>query len=77
MSNEHYNHYSLTAAGARDLDRRERVEKGIPSDIKAVLKVIDECLEKQKEEGSDLHNLGMLDGMRVIQEVVNGNPWPL
>ena len=42
-----------------------------------ILKIIHECIEKQKEEGCDLHNLGMLDGMRVIEAVVNGNPWPL
>ena len=42
-----------------------------------ILKVIDDCLKKQKEEESDLHNLGMLDGMLVIQAAVNGRPWPL
>ncbi len=77
MSNKHYNHYGLTAYGARDLGRRDRAEKGIPSDIKHVLAIIDDCLEKQKQKGTDLHNLGMLDGMLVIQAVVNGNPWPL
>ena len=77
MSDEHYNHYGLTAYGARDLDRRDRVKKGIPSSIEHVLAIIDDCVEKQKEEGCDIHNLGMLDGMRVIQAVVNGNPWPL
>ena len=78
MSDEHYNHYGLTAYGARDLDRRDRVERGIPSDIQHVLKIIDECVEKLKgDKELDLHGLGMLDGMLVIQSVANGNPWPL
>ena len=42
-----------------------------------ILKTIHECIEKQKEEEMDLHNIGMLDGMLVIQAAVNGNPWPL
>ncbi len=42
-----------------------------------ILKIIDNCLEKQKEKEMDLHNLGMLDGMLVIQAAVNENPWPL
>ena len=51
-----------------------------PDDLKEVKRLIYNLTEQQKlvaGEESDLHNLGMLDGMLVIQAAVEGNPWPL
>lgn len=77
MSNEDYNFFGLTGHGAASLEAELRVRSGKPSTIIDILKIVDNCIEKQKNEEKDLHNLGMLDGMLVIQAAVNGNPWPL
>ncbi len=80
MSDEHYNHYGLTAYGARDLDRRDRVKRGIPSDIQHVLKIIDDLVESQKEicaENKESLSYATLDGLMMAQAAANGNPWPL
>lgn len=85
MSNEHYNFFGLTSHGADMIEEESRRKDGKPCTVRAILKIIDDCFEKQKEmyynskdrKRSDLHDRGMLDGMLVIQAAVNGNPWPL
>lgn len=77
MGKEIYNFFGLTGYGASQLEQDRLVKDNKPSTVKEILEIVDNCIEQQKEKEMDLHNIGMLDGMLVIQAAVNGKPWPL
>lgn len=81
MCNANYNFFGLTGQGAAKLKQPGSESKT----SEEILKIIDDCVEKQKKGISDpednltyyLRDRARLDGMLVIQAAANGRPWPL
>jgi len=77
-----YEKYCL-AQNPRELWNKRRKEwqelKGpIPENKKEIQQIIYDLIEEQKaKEDPEIHDLGMLDGMLVIECAINGMPWPL